>query len=195
MLVISTARTIGGMCPASIPSRSSTPSSPASCSSPEPLRRGRDLRPNRLAVIGQGHELHGQGGAARVPAQVPERPQWLIGGQGTGLTFERLLGAATEERQEQIVHRAEVVVDELGLQSGLRRDATGGHRRVALFEHDLLRGVDQGCSGLGRLGADATPRGHPGILASAVDGGRRRGQRGRPQMYIPPLTPITCPVM
>ena len=195
MLVIRTARTIGGICPGVDPVALEHTLEPGELCGPEPLRRGRDLRPDRLAVIGQGHELHGQGSAPRVAAQLPERPQWLIGGQGTVLTFERLLGAATEERQEQIVHRAEVVMDELGLQSGPRRDPTGGHRRVALFEHDLLRRLDQRCSGLGRLGADATPRGHPGILAAAVDARRRRRQRGGPQMYIPPLTPITCPVM
>src|ERR1700677_173806 len=110
-----------------------------------------DFRTHRLAVIGQGGELHHQGGTGGVVAQGPERPERLIRADGLHLTFETLFGPTAEGSQDQVVHGTEVVVDELGLQTGSLGYAPGAHRRVPLLQHEPLGGVEERGAGLGAL--------------------------------------------
>ena len=111
-----------------------------------------------------------------VPAEVPDRPEWLLRLEGAGLTLQPLLRPAAVQGQEEIVHGAEVVVNELGLQTGRSGDAPGGDGGIALVEHELFGRIEEDCAGLRSLGAD------PAV-------------RGRGQMYIPPFTPMIWPVM
>ena len=85
--------------------------------------------------------------------------QRAVGGDGPLEAGQVLLGPAPEDLEEEVVHRAEVVVDELRLEAGLGRDPPRGDRGVALLEQQLLGGVEQLGAGLGVLGADAAGRG------------------------------------
>ena len=110
-----------------------------------------------------------------------------------GMALQSQLGPAPVERQEEVVHGAEVVVHQLGFQAGGGGDPPRGHGGVALFEHESLGGVEEGGPGLRtspRRGADRRHRWFgPGGRRWRVPFRLRRAQ-----MYIPPLTPITCPV-
>ena len=80
-----------------------------------------------------------------------------------------LLGPAPEHLEEEVVHRAEVVVDELRLEAGLGRHPPGGDRGVALLEQQELGGVEQLGAGLRVHGTDAAGRGggrHADYLAT-----------------------------
>ena len=70
-----------------------------------------------------------------------------------------LLGPPSEDLQEQVVHRAEVAVDELRLEAGPCRHPPGGDGGVALLEEQELGGVEQLGASLGVHGTDATGRG------------------------------------
>src|SRR6185437_4427661 len=108
-----------------------------------------------------------------------ERPQRLRRVEGAGLALEALVRPAPEQRQEQVVHRPEVVVDELGLEAGPGRNAAGRDGGVALLQHEPLGSVEEHAPRLRGLGADSS-----GCRAHRV-----------PQMYMPPLTPMIWPVM
>jgi hypothetical protein len=76
------------------------------------------------------------------------------------LCLEALFGAAPERRQEQIVHGAEVVVDQLRLELRLLRDPTRSDCGITLFEHQLLGGVEQDAAILGVRCSDPARRSH-----------------------------------
>ena len=88
----------------------------------EPLGVAGDLGADRLAVVRERDELDRERGAAGVGVQLPERAQRPVGGDRALEAGEVLLGPAPEDLEEEVVHRAEVVVDELRLQAGLGRD-------------------------------------------------------------------------
>src|SRR3546814_15284498 len=62
-------------------------------------------------------ELRGERGAGRLAAELPQRAQRLLGCESTGLAPEVQRGTPPEEGEVQVVHRAEVVVDQLRLQA------------------------------------------------------------------------------
>ena len=86
----------------------------------------------------------------------------LVGGDRPFELGEALLGPAPEDLEKEVVHRAEVVVDELRLEAGLGRDPPRRDGGVALFEQQLLGRVEQPGTGVGVLGADAPGRGGGG---------------------------------
>ena len=108
----------------------------------EARRIADDLAPDRLAVIGQRHELHQQPGAVSV-VELPQRMQRFVVGQRLALTNQVRLGAFPQDGQEQVVHAREVVVHECGLDARLRRHPPRGRSGVALLEHDLGGRSDQ----------------------------------------------------
>ncbi len=153
---ISTAATTGGQSSTVTPCAASASGEHFDLLGADALGGGRDLGADRRTVVGERGELHGQHCAPRVAAHLPERPERLPRLQRAVLVREGLFGAAPERREEQVVHRAEVVVHECGTHAGDRRDSPRAHRRVARLEHELLGGVEQRGAGLGRLGAQAT---------------------------------------
>ena len=73
-----------------------------------------------------------------------------------GEVLEALVGPAAEHLDEEVVHRLEVVVDELGLEPGLRADPPRRDRGVAVLEQQPLGGVEEPGPGLRVGGAEAT---------------------------------------
>ena len=102
-----------------------------------------DLRFQRFAMVGQRNEFHRDRGGRRIGTEPPQRPQRLRRLQHHRLHLEPLFGAASKRRQEQVVHRAEVVVHQLRLERRPFRDPTRSHCGITLFEHQLFGGVEQ----------------------------------------------------
>ena len=126
----------------------------------EPFGVARDLGADRLAVVRERDELDVERGAAEVGVELPERAQRSVGRDRAARTArDVLLGPAAEHLEEEVVHRAEVVVDELRLEAGLGRDPPRRDRGVALLEQQLLGRVEQLGAGAGVLGADPARRG------------------------------------
>src|SRR5207244_1120443 len=90
---------------------------------PEAPRVARDLVPDRLPVIRQRDELDVEGGAAQVGPEPPYRPQRPVHLHCPGESLDALFGATAVDLEKEVVHRAEVVVDELRLEAGFGRDA------------------------------------------------------------------------
>jgi hypothetical protein len=88
------------------------------------------------AVVGEGAELEVEPGG--IEADLPEGAERAVLGEGGLEPLEPFLGPAPEHLDVQVVHGAEVVVDELGADAGLLDDAPGGHRGVALGEQEPL---------------------------------------------------------
>ena len=78
----------------------------------------------------------------------PDRAQRALLVHDGGEARDALLGPAPVDLQEEVVHGAEVVVDQLRLDAGFRRDAPRSHGGVPLPEHQLLRRVEQEGPGL-----------------------------------------------
>ena len=70
-----------------------------------------------LRWFAERDELHRERGAAGVDVELPERSQRPVGGDRSFVAGEVLLGPPSEDLEEQVVHGAEVVVDELRLQA------------------------------------------------------------------------------
>src|SRR5262249_57046153 len=94
-------------------------------------------------VVRQRRELLRQRGAGRIREYIPQRVQRLRSGERAGLTFEVLFSASSEQRKKEVVHRAEVVVNELRLEDGLLSALARGDGGVTLLEHQLERRVGQ----------------------------------------------------
>jgi hypothetical protein len=129
----------------------------------EALRVPGHLRADRLAVVGQRRELDGEDRTTLVGVEPPQRAQRAVGRDLALEADEALVGSAAEDLEEEVVHRAEVVVHQLRLQARLGTDPPGGDGGVAVLEQQLLGGVDEQGARLGVGGADA-----------AGGGGRRR---------------------
>src|SRR3546814_20304374 len=78
----------------------------------------------------------------------------LFRSESTGLALEVQRGTPPEEGEVQVVHRAEVVVDQLRLQARRGRHPPRGDAGVALLEHELLGRIEEGRACLGVLRAD-----------------------------------------
>lgn len=76
------------------------------------------------------------------------------------LALEIAICAAPEQGQEQIVHRAEVVVDELRLEAGSGRHASRRDSGVTVFEHHQLRCIEEGGTRRRVVRTDPAGRGH-----------------------------------
>ena len=126
----------------------------------ETLRVIGNLGLQRLAVIGQRDEFHGDRGGRRIDAEPPQRPQWLPRLQYLRLRLKPFFSATTKCGQEQLVHRAEVVVDELRLERRLLRYSTRSDCGITFFEHQLLGGVEQHAAILGVRCSDPARRSH-----------------------------------
>ena len=74
--------------------------------------------------------------------------------------FEDLIGHALKDRQEQIVHGAEVVMHKLRFQARLSGDAPRTYGGVTLLPHELLGRIQQVGAGLGTLRTDPSRRRH-----------------------------------
>ena len=125
---------------------------------PEPLGVAGDLGPERLAMVRQGDELDGERGPSRVGVEAPEVPQRAVLGDGPFEAGDVLLGPTAEGLDEEVVHGAEVVVHQLRLQAGSGREPPGRDRRVPLFGHQQLGGIEQLGPCLRIPGTDATRR-------------------------------------
>ena len=64
-------------------------------------------------------------------------------------------GVTSDELCEELVHRLEVVVDELWFETGLRCDASGGDGCIALVDDELAGGVQKGVAARRILGSVA----------------------------------------
>ena len=94
-------------------------------------------------MVGKGDELEGERGAPRVAVEPPQVAERSVRRNGALEAFEVLLGIATQDLDEQVVHRPEVVMHELGLQPRLGCDPPRSDSRVPLLEQELLRRIDQ----------------------------------------------------
>ena len=108
-----------------------------------PLRPGRDLGPDLLAVVGKSHELQQQPGVLGRDEGIPEGVQRAVGGQRLLLALQVDRGAAAEDGQVQVVHGGEVVMHQSRFDAGLGRDPARRGRGVTLLDHDLTRRVHQ----------------------------------------------------
>ena len=113
-----------------------------------------------MAADENGIRIDVQRRPARLVGELPERPERLRRGEGASLALEVPLGSPLQQGEEQVVHRAEVVVDELRLEVGPGGDPSRRHRRVALLQHEVLGGVEQGTAGRRVLRADPPRAGH-----------------------------------
>ena len=108
----------------------------------ESLRVARDLVTDGLPVVGEGDELDGQRRPAEVGAEPPQRPKRAVHFHRAGEAFDARFRAAAVGLEEEVVHAAEVVVHQLRLDTGLGRDASRCHCRVAFPEHQPLGRVE-----------------------------------------------------
>src|SRR3546814_7758201 len=106
-------------------------------------------------------EHRGERGAGRLAAELPQRAQRLLGCEITGLALEVQRGTPPEEGEVQVVHRAEVVVDQLRLQPRRGRHQPRGDAGVALLEHELLGRIEEGRADLGVLRDDPASSDEP----------------------------------
>ena len=156
--------TIGGSSSSAMPSAGERGGHRLELRGAEPFGVARDLGADRLAVVGQRDELDVEGGAAGSALSSQSVAQRAVGRRSPARTArEVLLGPAPEHLEEQVVHRAEVVVDQLRLEAGLGRDPPRRDGGVALFEHQLLGRVEQLGPGLRVLGADPAGRGRASV--------------------------------
>ena len=166
----------GGNAVVSTPADSRMPAERGDLHRAEAFGVAGDLRTDLLAVIGEGDELGRQRGARIIEAEVPEGAQRLVGREGRRLPGEPLLGAAPEHRQVQVVHRREVVVDELRLEAGLGGDPPGRDRRIPLGQQQALCRIEQDGTVLRLRAGDTAGIRHLGsIVARAPDGRRGYG--------------------
>jgi hypothetical protein len=113
----------------------------------KPLRILGDLALNRFAVIGQGDKFHSQRAMRLITYQLPKPPERLVGGQRLSLPLETLVGTSLEQRDEQLVHRAEIVIDKSRIRARPVGYSPGANRCVPFFHHDLQGRVEEGCAG------------------------------------------------
>ena len=132
---------MGGNCSGAIPSASRAAVSAWSWAARRALGVACDLGTDGLAVVGQGDELGHEGGTTGIGVEPPQRPQRVVGGDGSLEVGEVLLRPAPEDLQEQVVHGAEVVVHELRLEARARPHPSRGHGCIALVEQELLGGI------------------------------------------------------
>jgi hypothetical protein len=64
---------------------------------------------------------------------------------------EALLGPAAKQREEQVVHGVEVVMDQGTVQAGLGRHAARGHGGIPLIRHDDGRRLEKLAARRGRF--------------------------------------------
>ncbi len=156
----------GGNADVSTPADSRMPAERGDLHRPEAFGVAGDLRTDLLAVIGERDELGRQRGARIVEAEVPERTQRLVGREGRCLAGESLLGPTPEHREVQLVHRREVVVDELRLEAGLGGDPPRRDRRVPLRQQQALGRVEQDGTVLRLWAGDTASVGHLGSIVA-----------------------------
>ena len=121
---------------------------------------------DHLAVVGQGHELGVESGAPGVGVDQPQRPQRVVVGERLAHLAQRDLGTGAQHRQEQIVHRVEVVVDQGRLHPGERGHPPRGRRGIPFVAHDLSGRLHQTLARSGVLVLGASWGRHLSILRS-----------------------------
>ena len=153
--VIRSNAAIGGICSSLTPRAASADGQGLELRGAEALGVAGDLGPDGLAMVRQRDELDVEGGAPEVGVELPQRMQRAVGRDRPFDAGHVLLGPTSEHLEEQVVHRAEVVVHELRLETGPGRDPPRGDGRVALVQQQPLGRVEQLGTRLGVLGSDA----------------------------------------
>ena len=82
-------------------------------------------------MVGQRNQLRSRDCARRIAVQFPERPEGFGGGQCLLKALEAFRGVFPDDRQDQVVHRLEIIIDELHFQAGFAGSSPRGDRRIA----------------------------------------------------------------
>src|SRR3546814_10808451 len=94
-------------------------------------------------MIGDRRQLGGQRRAGWIAVELPQCAQRFGRCQRFVEPLQAALVDATDDGENQIVHRQEVVVQQLRLQSGLRRDLPRRDADVADAAQNLLGRIDE----------------------------------------------------
>src|SRR6516165_6063890 len=111
-------------------------------------------------MVRERDELHRDRVIRGFVSEFPERPKRLRVVEYLSQPFEAALRPPPEQLDEQLVHRAEVVVDEAVVHAGLGRYPSARYSGIPLFDQETLCRVEQRGPGYRVVGDVGIAAGH-----------------------------------